>query len=88
METKKLWPQPEPSPLEAVLLAGRIPLHTLLRNNQELIQTFNDTQKERPTMYDQEPGCITGSNFLTSVQLSHEMTPAYITLILTIRKKT
>ena len=88
----ELWPGPEPSPFEAVLLAGRFPLYTLLRNNQanhpHLQHKINDTQNERPTMYDQEQGCITGSNSLTSVQLSHEMTPAYITLRLIIRNKT
>ena len=77
-------------PLEAVLLAGRFQLHTLLRNNQanhpHLQNKINDTQNKRPTMYDQEPGCITCSNFCTSVQVSHEMTLAYITLILIIRK--
>ena len=58
----KLWPGPELSPFEAVLLAGRFPLHSLLRNNQanhpHLQNKINDTQSERPTMYDQEPGCV------------------------------
>ena len=78
-------------PLEAVLLAGRFPLHKLLWRNQatcpDLQYKINDTQNKRPSMYDQEPGCITGRYFLTSVQLSHVMTLAYITLTLKIGNK-
>ena len=56
---------------------------------KQLIQTFNIRPMihKRPTMYDPEPGCITGRYFLTSVQLSHVMTLAYITLTLKIGNK-